>query len=127
MGPLLVVGNEPAIGHRADLGQRFKEMGIEHLGTIAAVEPLDEGVLIRLARLDVVQSDAALVTPIDEYLGGQLGTVVQAQRTWPPVQRDEFLKDPDDASRRDRPTDVDRQAFAIPSSRIVRARKRRRS
>ena len=57
MRPLLVVGDEPAVGHRADLSQRFKEIGIEHLGAIAAVEALDEGVLIRLARLDVVNPD----------------------------------------------------------------------
>ena len=45
MGPLLVVGNEPAVGHCTNLGQRFKEIRIEHLGTIAAVEAFDKGVV----------------------------------------------------------------------------------
>ena len=57
MRPLLVVNDEPALGQRADLRQRLEEMRIEHLGAIAAIEALDEGILIGLSRLDIVEVD----------------------------------------------------------------------
>ena len=68
MRPLLVVGDEPTLGQGADLPERLEEIRIEHLGAITTVESFDEGVLIRLTRLDVVQRDPALVTPVlSEY------------------------------------------------------------
>ena len=45
MRPLLVVRDKPALGQGADLGERFEEIRIEHLGAIGAIEALDEGVL----------------------------------------------------------------------------------
>jgi hypothetical protein len=55
--PLRVVGRQPGGGHVTHLGQRGEEPGIEHLGAVGPVEALDEGVLARLPRLDVMQAD----------------------------------------------------------------------
>ena len=63
MRSLLVVNDEPVLGQFADLRQRLEEMRIEHLGAIAAIEALNEGVLIGLSRLDVVEIDPAFVSP----------------------------------------------------------------
>ncbi len=69
MRPLLVVNDEPALGQRACLRQRLEEMRIEHLGAIGAIEALDVGILIGLARLDVVEVNPAFVRPLDQRLG----------------------------------------------------------
>jgi hypothetical protein len=76
--PFFVVGPQPVIGQQADLLDRFKDVGAEHFLAIAAIEALDVGILIRLARLDVAQLDALSLAPVDERLGGQFGAVVEA-------------------------------------------------
>ena len=68
MGPLAVVDPQPGVGQRPQLRDRLDEMRVEDLGAIAAVEPLDVRVLIRLARLDIVDRHAVGRAPIDEGL-----------------------------------------------------------
>ena len=46
VGPFFVVGPQPVVGHGADLLQRFEDVGAQHFLAIAAVEPLDVGVLV---------------------------------------------------------------------------------
>lgn len=58
MRPLLVVGHEPALGQGAHLRARFKDIRIEDLGAVAAIEALDVRILIGLARLDVLDRHA---------------------------------------------------------------------
>ena len=41
-------------GQRLPLGDRLKEMGVEHLRAIAPVETFDVGILVGRVRLDVV-------------------------------------------------------------------------
>ena len=43
-----------------------------------AVESLDVGVLIGLSGLDVTQLDPVVTAPVDEHLGTELRTIVQA-------------------------------------------------
>ena len=57
MGPLFVVTLQPFGTDLPDLVQRLKHIGIQHFGAIRPIEPLDEGILIRLAGLDVPQFD----------------------------------------------------------------------
>jgi hypothetical protein len=49
---------------------------VEHLRAIAAIEPLDEGILIRLAGLDVVNRYPVRRGPVDEGLREKLRSVV---------------------------------------------------
>lgn len=80
MGPFVVVGQQPALRQRTDFCQRFKQVGIENLGAVAAVEALDVGVLIGLAGLDVLDRDTSGVASIDEDLGEQLRAVCRHGR-----------------------------------------------
>ena len=61
---------------RPQFRDRFEEVGVEHLGTIAPSEALDIGVLVRLARLDIVHRHAVLGAPVHEGLSGELRAVV---------------------------------------------------
>ena len=84
MRPLGVVGLEPGLSNRADLVERFEEMGIEHLLAERPVEALDEGILVWFAGLDVAEPDALGRAPPDKRLGvlavpgaaGELGAAV---------------------------------------------------
>ena len=49
MGTVLVVVSNPRLGQVLDLLDGGKDVRIEHLATVGAVEPLDERVLVRLA------------------------------------------------------------------------------
>lgn len=72
MGPALVVIDEPRIEELLGLLRGVKEIGVQHLLAIRAVEAFDEGVLDRFPRLDVLQTDPALGAPLGERLRGQL-------------------------------------------------------
>ena len=66
----------------------------------------------RASRIPATRSP--LLAPADKGVGRQLGTVVETEGGGPPVQRDEFVENPDHAPSRNRPADIDRQTFAIP-------------
>jgi hypothetical protein len=67
-------------GHQlAHLGQQAKRVGIEQFTAKRAVEALDIGILRRLTRLNPVQHDAMLRTPLAQPNTGKLGSVVRAQ------------------------------------------------
>jgi len=72
-------------------------MSVEDLRAIAPVEAFNVRVLIGLARLDVMNRHAVLGGPIDEALGGELRTVVDADGGRPTVHGDELVDDADDA------------------------------
>ena len=76
MGPLTVVDPEPGVGEGAQLRDRFKEVRVQHLCSVAPIETFDVRVLIRLSWLDVVRGHAVLGTPIDEGLRREFGAVV---------------------------------------------------
>ena len=78
MRPLAVVDPQPGVGQRPELRHGLKEMGIEDLGAIAAIEPFDIGILVRLPGLDVVNRHAVRGAPVDEGLAGKLGAVIDA-------------------------------------------------
>jgi len=79
VGPLTVVDPEPSVGEDAQLRDGFKEVRVQHLGSIAPIETLDIGVLVRLAWLDVVRRHAMLGAPVDEGLGGEFRAVVPSE------------------------------------------------
>ncbi len=66
MRAVLVVVGEPIVGDRLDMGERVEQVRVEHFLAEAAVEALDEGVLVRLARFDVQQLHAVRLGPLNE-------------------------------------------------------------
>ena len=84
VGPFLVVDAQPLTRQGLQVGNRFEEMGIEHLRAIGAVEALDVGVLVRLPRLDVVAGDAVLGAPVCKGLRRKLRSVIDPYRAGRP-------------------------------------------
>lgn len=68
MGAVLVVVNNPCLGQVLDLLDVGKHVRVEHLAAVDAVEPLDESVLIGLARLDVPARNALGRGSLDKLL-----------------------------------------------------------
>ena len=83
MGPLAVVDAKPGVGKGAQLRDGFKEVRVQHLGSIAPVEALDVRVLVRLPGLDVVRRHTVLGAPVDEGLRRKLRPVVDTHRRRP--------------------------------------------
>ena len=61
MRPLLVVFDQPLPSDLPDLVEVLEQISTEHLITERPVEPLDERILVRLARLDVLDLDIVLL------------------------------------------------------------------
>ena len=114
MRPLLVVDPQPCHGQRLQLGDRLKEMGVEHLRAITPVEPLDVGILVGLARLDVVDRHPVVGAPVDERLREKFRPVVRPQGRRAAVDGHEFVEHPDDALTGHRQAHRDLQALPIP-------------
>jgi len=54
MGPLFVVIDHPPVGGFADVVEASEEVLVKHFFPEGVVEAFDEGVLVRLAELDVL-------------------------------------------------------------------------
>src|SRR5260370_37568849 len=76
MWPLLVVITPPGLQYRTGVRQRFEQRLVQQLIAQAAVEALDEAVLLRLGRRAVVPGDAGLIRPAQGAVPGPLGAVV---------------------------------------------------
>jgi len=100
VGPLTVVDPEPGGGEGAQLRDKFKEVRVQHLRSIAPIEAFDVRVLIRFPRLDVVRGHAVLRAPIDEGLRGEFRAVADADRGRPSVERDELVQGAHDSPTR---------------------------
>lgn len=64
MWSVVVVAMPPAFGHLADLAEILEDVAVEDFGPEGPVEPLDVGVLGRLARLDVDQRNGMPGCPV---------------------------------------------------------------
>jgi hypothetical protein len=64
VGPLRVIVVLPFVNQLAHTGQRAKLVGVEQFATKRAVEAFDTGILRRLARLNPMQGNARLLTPL---------------------------------------------------------------
>jgi hypothetical protein len=67
-GAVFVVIGQPLGGDGLDLLEVGEQMCIEHFRAVRSVETLDKGVLIGLARLDVLNRDAFGRGPFGECL-----------------------------------------------------------
>ena len=80
MGPLLIVLLHPLCTDLPHLIQRLEYIGIEHFVSIGPIEPFDEGILVRLARLNISERDPAVGAPARKAVGQELGPVIQSNR-----------------------------------------------
>jgi hypothetical protein len=78
LGPLGAGGLGPGLANIAHLLEGAEEIGVEGFFGEVPIEPLDEGVLIRLPRLDLADGNAPGRTPVHEGLRGELGPIVDA-------------------------------------------------
>src|SRR5215470_10879994 len=84
-----------------------------HLFAVRPVEAFDEGVLIRLARLNVAEADPLRRTPRDEGIGNELGAVVDAHPCRATIEPHELVQHPNDPGAGDGGADLDRQRLPI--------------
>jgi hypothetical protein len=85
VGPLVVVRSKPRVGYRAYFRQGFKEVRVEDLCPITAIEAFDVRVLIGLARLDVMDGDSPFGAPMTKAgarSSGPLSSRMAAGRPW---------------------------------------------
>jgi hypothetical protein len=80
MGPFAVVDPQPGVGQRSEFCDRLEEMRIEDFSSVAAMEAFDVRVLLRFARLDVMNRSVVFGAPVDEGLGREFGAVVDTER-----------------------------------------------
>jgi hypothetical protein len=76
--PVFVVTPQPTAGDLAHVFNGVEDVGVEHFVAAGAVEALDEGVLIRLPRLNEQQCNVVLLAPAGKVMPGQLGPVIAA-------------------------------------------------
>ena len=77
MGPLFVVLSHPLRTDLAHLLQRLEYVGIQHLVREGSIEPFHTGILIRLARLNILERDPSVRTPTRKSIGEKFGTIVE--------------------------------------------------
>src|SRR5215469_14968706 len=71
-----VVVEPPCSQGHPGMGERAEQRLVQQLVAQTAVEALDERILLRFARCDVVPFDAAVLRPAQDRRAGQLGAVV---------------------------------------------------
>lgn len=76
MGPLFIITLQPFGTDLSHLLQRLEHRRIEDFRPICPVIPLDRGILIRLAWLDVPQLNRPFRAPGGKPVGEKFGTVV---------------------------------------------------
>ena len=97
MWPLLVVLHDPAAGDLSDLLQAAKQIQIQDLIPVGPVKAFDVGVLVRLARLYVLDQHAVIATPVRQCLTDKFRTIVDTQDIGCTPLRFELVQHPDDA------------------------------
>lgn len=111
-GALLVVVDHPFVDDLPRLGQAAEEVGVVHFAAQAAVDALDVGVLGRLAWLDVMEGDAVTVAPGNEFVGDELGAVVDADLLGPRPAFPDLVEHADDPLGGQRGVDLNGKDFA---------------
>lgn len=79
MGSRFVVVDHPPVGGFAHIVEAGEEIQVEHFLAERAIEALNEGILIWLSRLDVLQCDAIRLEPAGERFAQELVAVVPVE------------------------------------------------
>ena len=80
MGAFLVVDGDPLASNFPNLPERLEHVSIQDLMPESTVKAFDVGILIRLTRLDLVESHALGLSPGGQHLGQILWTVSDTDR-----------------------------------------------
>ncbi|MBC3788909.1 hypothetical protein FHK02_5478 [Spirosoma sp. LMG 31448] len=76
MGPLRIVLYQPGIHRSAHLRQITERVSIEHFSSERAVKPFNVRILSGLPRLDSVQYNPLIRTPILQSLANKLWSII---------------------------------------------------
>src|SRR5947209_1420694 len=103
----LVVTMQPVARDLPHLLEGIKQVRTQHLFAVSAVEALDVGVLVGLARLNEADLDVLLLAPVGERLTRELRAVVTPNRRRMTVQIDHLREKGDYPGRRNADRNVD--------------------
>lgn len=110
---LVVVRPEPTRGHVLYLVDRVEEGSREPGIAYGSVIALNVGVLLRLARLDVLDADTLLLRPGKQSATDVFRPVIAADCSRLATPLDDLLQGTDHASGWEREIDLDAQSFAV--------------
>lgn len=91
---MLVVLEHPPVGGLAHVVEAREQVAVEHFLAEGAVEAFDVGVLVGLARLDVLDGHAVGLGPLHESLAQEFRSIVGAQHLRQPMVALQLLEDP---------------------------------
>ena len=111
MRPAGVLVGSPLFNDATRGGEPSEEVLVEALVAEAAVQALDEAVLRRLSRRNVVPFDAPIFLPLQDRARGQLGAVVGDDHQRSAARLDEGIELPRHSLAGERRVDDERQAF----------------
>ena len=97
VGPVVIVGPQPAGCKILDLIERFKQVMGQPIVAHRAVIALDISILLRLARLDEVDANAALGGPGQRHSADVLRAVIAANDLGFATPFDDSVEGADDA------------------------------
>jgi len=80
MRPDIVIIVAPEGQRLAGVGEAVKDLLVQALVTQAAVEDLDQTVLLGLARINVMPGDAGIASPFEDCSARELGAVTPSER-----------------------------------------------
>src|SRR4030081_401897 len=92
MRSVMVVVDPPSLNNLASSVQSAEQMLVEAFVAEATIEALDEAILHRLARSDVVPFKGVILLPLQDRSGGQLRAVVANDHKRPSALAREPLK-----------------------------------
>jgi len=110
--PDVIIIVPPGHEHEAGMRQRREQGLVNAFVTQAAVEALDEAVLHRLPRRDIMPFDLTLLRPAQDRRRGQFGPVVADDYMKLSSQADQRRQFPGNADSGQRCIDHQRQALA---------------
>jgi hypothetical protein len=117
--PVIVV-RAPVFDEESGFGEGAKPMLVEAVIAEGTIEALDEGVLHRFPRLDMMESNAGALRPEVEGFASELGAIVHGDDFGKPTRERQALENGNDRGPVDGSVDMDGQALA---SKVIDERK----
>ena len=90
----MIVIVPPAPQYLSGVGETVEDFLVEAFVTELAIEALDEAVLLRLARRDVVPGDAGFILPFEDGATGQFAAIVRDDGFRPALEPDTAIELP---------------------------------
>jgi len=116
MRPFLVVIATPSVGQVTGVEDVREDVGVQELISYSTVERFDVCVLRRFSRIDEMQSNVAIGSPLEHCTTRKLRTVVKANRRRQLTSKYNILKNAQDVGAAECIANLKREAF---SSKIV--------